>query len=479
MVQNFINGNFVSSTSTLSLDVINPATTELLGKVPLSTRHELDYAVTKAKQAFPSWSEIPPVERARYMFRYRDLLEKNIESLAQLVTLENGKNLPDARAEVRRGIEVVEFSCGIPSLLMGNGLPDVARGIESMMFRYPLGVVAGITPFNFPFMVPLWLYPIAIACGNTFVLKPSERTPLSAVKQAELLQEAGLPSGVFNVVHGAKDVVDGMLEHPDVAAVSFVGSAPVAKYVYETAAKHGKRVQALAGAKNHHIVLRDAPIEKSIDILMSSAFGNAGERCLAGSVLLVEEDIADAFIAQLKKAADQLPMGNGLEEGKELGPVIRQEHKDRITSYIMQGVREGAHLLRDGRVLDAAFEEGYFLGATLFDYVTPDMTIVKEEIFGPVLSILRVRNLEEAVAIANQSQYGNAAVLYTQSGAAMRYFRDHIEAGMLGVNIGVPAPMAFFPFSGWKGSFYGDLHATGRDGVEFYTRKKMITTRWS
>ncbi len=478
VLENLINGRFVEADAVERLDVPNPSTRELLAQVPLSSGEDVDRAAAAAAAAFEEWSQVPPAERARVMFRYRDILELHKDELARLVTLENGKNLDDARGEVRRGIEVVEFACGIPTLLMGSVLPNVSREIDSEMIRFPVGVVAGITPFNFPCMVPMWLFPIAIACGNTFILKPSERTPLSSNRLAELLLEVGLPDGVFNVVHGAKEVVNRILEHPTIKAVSFVGSAPVAKYVYKTAAAHGKRVQALAGAKNHHIVLSDAPMQKTVDILISSAFGNAGERCLAGSVLLVEEKIADEFIELLAETTDRMGIGDGLEPGKELGPVIRDEHRARIVSYIESGVAEGATPLRDGRVVDASVGKGFFLGPTLFDHVKPEMTIAREEIFGPVLSIIRVHDLEDAIAVANRSELGNAAVLYTSSGKAARVFREKIEAGMLGVNIGVPAPMAYFPFSGWKGSFYGDLHATGRDGVEFYTKKKMITTRW-
>lgn len=477
-VANFVGGRFEVPAVDTFLDVPNPANGEVLARVPLSGQGEVDRAVQSAKAAFESWRSVPAVERARYLFRYRDLLEQHKEELAVLVTRENGKNLDDARGEVRRGIEVVEFACGIPTLMMGNTLPDVSRNIDSELFRYPLGVVAGITPFNFPCMVPMWLYPIAIACGNTFVLKPSERTPLSAQRQAELLVEAGLPDGVFNVVNGAKEVVDGILDHLDIRAVSFVGSAPVARYVYERAAARGKRVQALAGAKNHHIVLRDAPLDKVIPIVIASAFGNAGERCLAGSVVLVESAIADEFLVRLTEAARSLPVGDGMDPATELGPVIREEHRQRIMGYIEQGIAEGAKLVLDGRTVQSPDGKGYFLGATIFDEVKPEMVIAREEIFGPVLSVMRVDSLEEAIAIANRSQYGNAAVLYTNNGRAVRVFRETIQAGMLGVNVGVPAPMAFFPFSGWKGSFFGDLHATGRDGVEFYTHKKVITTRW-
>ncbi|MHB1628517.1 MAG: CoA-acylating methylmalonate-semialdehyde dehydrogenase [Bacilli bacterium] len=478
VLQNLINGRFVEANASERLDVPNPATREVLAQVPLSGGEDVDRAADAAAAAFASWSQVPPAERARVMFRYRDVLESHKDELARLVTLENGKNLDDARGEVRRGIEVVEFACGIPTLLMGSLLPNVSREIDSEMIRFPVGVAAGITPFNFPCMVPMWLFPVAIACGNTFILKPSERTPLSANRLAELLLEVGLPEGVFNVVHGAKEVVNRILEHPAIKAVSFVGSAPVAKHVYQTAAAHGKRVQALAGAKNHHIVLADAPLQKTVDILIGSAYGNAGERCLAGSVVLIEEAIADEFIERLTEAVDRLEIGDGMEPGKELGPVIREEHRARIVHFIETGVAEGATPIRDGRVVDSSVGTGFFLGPTLFDGVKPDMTIAREEIFGPVLSMIRVRDLEDAIAVANRSELGNAAVLYTSSGHAARVFREKMQAGMLGVNIGVPAPMAYFPFSGWKGSFYGDLHATGRDGVEFYTKKKMVTTRW-
>jgi malonate-semialdehyde dehydrogenase (acetylating)/methylmalonate-semialdehyde dehydrogenase len=477
-LRNYIDGKFLDSEAVSVLEVQNPSTREVLAEVPLSLASELAMAVEAAKVAFEKWKTVPVMERARVMFRYRDLLEQHKEELAQLVTKENGKNLDDARGEVRRGIEVVEFACGMPTLMMGETVPNVSRGIDSEWYSYPLGVVGGITPFNFPAMVPMWLYPIAIACGNTFILKPSERTPLSAIFQAELLAEAGLPDGVFNVVHGAKEVVDAMLTHPDVRAISFVGSSLVAKYVYETAAANGKRVQALAGAKNHHIILGDAPLDKTIEILLASAFGNAGERCLAGSVAVVEESIADEFVAEFAKAAANLTIGDGMVQGNELGPVIREEHQQKIIGYIERGVEEGAELVRDGRIIDQSVGDGYFLGATLFDHVQPEMTIAREEIFGPVLSVIRVKDLDQAIDVANKSQYGNAAVLYTRSGAAMRKFRENIQAGMLGINIGVPAPMAFFPFGGWKGSFYGDLHATGREGVEFYTQKKVVITRW-
>ncbi|RIV21964.1 methylmalonate-semialdehyde dehydrogenase (CoA acylating) [Alicyclobacillaceae bacterium I2511] len=478
ILKNFINGKFVDAQAEQWQDLPNPANGERMAQVPLSQAQDVDKAVAAASAAFENWARVPAMERARYLFRFRDLLEQNKAELAELVTRENGKNLDDAKGEVRRGIEVVEFACGIPTLMMGRVSADVSRGIDQELIRYPLGVVAAITPFNFPFMVPLWSLPIAIAAGNTFVLKPSERTPQSSNRLAELLLETGLPAGVVNIVHGAKEVVDRVLEHPDIKAVSFVGSAPVAKYVYQTAAAHGKRVQALAGAKNYHIVLKDAPLEKVISLLMSSAFGNAGERCLAGTVVLVEDAVADNFVDALRKAAEELPIGDGMVPGNELGPVIREDHRQKVIGYIDTGVKEGAQLLLDGRKLNVSLPTGYFLGPTLFDHVTPEMTIVREEIFGPVLSIMRVSDLKEALSIANRSRYGNSATLYTNSGPAARTFREQIQAGMLGINIGVPAPMAFFPFGGWKGSFYGDLHATGQEGVDFYTQEKVVITRW-
>jgi malonate-semialdehyde dehydrogenase (acetylating)/methylmalonate-semialdehyde dehydrogenase len=362
--------------------------------------------------------------------------------------------------------------------MMGNQLPDIASGIESGMYRYPLGVVGGITPFNFPMMVPCWMFPLAIACGNTFVLKPSERTPLLANRLAELFAEAGLPDGVLNIVHGAHDVVNGILEHQDIKAVSFVGSQPVAEYVYKTAAAHGKRVQALAGAKNHSIVMPDADMDVAVKNIISAAFGSAGERCMACAVVVAVGEIGDELVRRLREEADSIKMGNGLEEGVFLGPVIRDSHKDRTIRYIEAGEKEGAVLVRDGRNDKVQVEGGYFIGPTIFDRVTTDMSIWKDEIFAPVLSVVRVSNLEEAIALANQSAFANGACLYTDSAKAVRQFRDEMDAGMLGVNVGVPAPMAFFPFSGYKNSFYGDLHANGRDGVEFYTRKKMLTARY-
>ncbi len=477
-LKNFVGGTWVESTSGRTEPVYNPATEAILSHVPLSGREDLDRAVSAAKEAFRSWSKVAVPKRARILFRYQQLLVEEWEALAKLITLENGKSYTEAYGEVQRGIECVEFAAGAPTLMMGKQLPDIATNMESGMYRYPVGVVGGITPFNFPMMCPSWMFPLAIACGNTFVLKPSERTPQLANRLAELLQKAGLPDGVFNIVHGAHDVVNGLLEHPDVKAISFVGSQPVAEYVYRTGTSHGKRVQALAGAKNHSIVMPDADVDHAVNQVMNAAFGSAGERCMAASVVVAVGDIAEPFIEKLKAAVNTIKIGNGLEEGVFLGPVIRGPHKERTLKYIEIGEKEGAVLVRDGRKDEAALEQGYFVGPTLFDHVTSDMTIWKDEIFAPVLSIARVSTLDEAIELANKSEFANGACIFTKDGSHVRKFREDIDAGMLGVNVGVPAPMSFFPFSGWKKSFYGDLHANGPDGVEFYTRKKMVTARW-
>jgi len=477
VLKNFIGGKWVPAQTEAADPVPNPATGEILAQVPISTRQDLDAAVAAAREAWRTWRETPVPHRARILFRYQQLLVEHWDELARLVTMENGKSYEEAYGEVQRGIECVEFAAGAPTLLMGSQLPDIATGIESGMYRYPLGVIGGITPFNFPMMVPCWMFPLAIVCGNTFVLKPSERTPLTANRLAELFKEAGLPDGVLNIVHGARDVVNGLLEHPDVKAISFVGSQPVAEYVYKTAAANGKRVQALAGAKNHSIVMPDANLDNAVRNIISAAFGSAGERCMACAVVVAVGDIADELTERLVKAAREIAVGNGMDKEVFLGPVIRDSHKDRTIQYIEIGEKEGATLLLDGRKHPAAQGEGYFLGPTIFDNVKPGMKIWQDEIFAPVLSIVRARDLDEAIEIANQSEFANGACIYTDSASAIRKFRDNIDAGMLGINLGVPAPMAFFPFSGYKKSFYGDLHANGRDGVEFYTRKKMVTAR--
>jgi len=478
ILQNYIGGEWVDANTTKTEIVYNPATREELAHVPISTKEDVDGAVQAAAEAFETWKEVAVPRRARILFKYQQLLVEHWDELATLITKENGKNFTEAHGEVLRGIECVEFAAGAPTLMMGKQLPSIATDLESGVYRYPLGVVGGITPFNFPMMVPCWMFPMAIVTGNTFVLKPSERTPLLANRLAELFEEAGLPKGVLNIVHGAHDVMYGLLDHKDVKAISFVGSQPVAEYVYKRGTQNLKRVQALAGAKNHSIVLKDANLENAATQIMNAAFGSAGERCMAASVVAVEEIVADEFIEILLGKTNEIKIGDGLDEGVFLGPVIREQHKERTLQYIKKGVEEGARLVRDGRKDDANNGKGYFVGATIFDEVTTEMKIWQDEIFAPVLSIARVKNLEEAVELANQSRFANGACIFTKDGGSVRQFRETIDAGMLGVNIGVPAPMAFFPFSGYKDSFYGDLHANGTDGVQFYTRKKVVTTRW-
>ncbi|CAN7640376.1 CoA-acylating methylmalonate-semialdehyde dehydrogenase [Paenibacillus sp. LjRoot153] len=477
-LKNWIGGEWVASSATQTEPVYNPATEEILAYIPISTKEEVDQAVRNSQEAFQSWSRTPVPKRARVLFKYQQLLVDHWEELARIVTKENGKSYSEAYGEVLRGIECVEFAAGAPTLMMGKQLPDIASNLESGMYRYPIGVIGGITPFNFPMMVPCWMFPLAIACGNTFVLKPSERTPHLANRLAELFHEAGLPAGVLNIVHGAHDVVNGLLEHKDIKAISFVGSQPVAEYVYKTAAANGKRVQALAGAKNHSIVMPDANLSIAVKEITNAAFGSAGERCMACSVVVAVGDVADTLVSKLLEAADNITIGNGNDEGVFLGPVIRGGHKERTLKYIEIGENEGAIMVRDGRKDAAAGQAGYFVGPTIFDQVQCEMKIWEDEIFAPVLSIVRVETLEEAIELSNRSEFANGACLFTQDGSNVRQFRETIDAGMLGVNLGVPAPMAFFPFSGWKKSFYGDLHANGTDGVEFYTRKKMVTARW-
>src|SRR5690625_4931649 len=477
-LKNFVGGEWIDAKSDKTEPVYNPATGKVIAHVPISTNEDLDNAVVAAKAAFQTWKEIAVPKRARIMFKYQQLLVEHWDELAEMITIENGKNFKEAQGEVLRGIECVEFAAGAPSLMMGDHLPSIATGLDSGTYRYPIGVIGGITPFNFPMMVPAWMFPMAIVTGNTFVMKPSERTPLLANRLAELLQEAGLPDGVFNIVHGAHDVVNGLLDHKDIAAISFVGSQPVAEYVYKRGTSNLKRVQALAGAKNHSIVLEDANLDNASTQILSAAFGSAGERCMSCAVVVVEESIADEFIEQLVEKANNINMGNVLDEGIFLGPVIRSEHKDRTLNYIETGEMEGATLIRDGRKDESAQAGGYYVGPTIFDHVTSEMKIWQDEIFAPVLSICRVKDLDDAITLTNKSPFANGACLFTKDGGNVRSFRETIDAGMLGLNIGVPAPMAFFPFAGWKNSFYGDLHANGKDGVNFYTRQKVLTGRW-
>ena len=474
-VRNYIGGRWEERNGQSTESVYDPATGEVIAETPLSTREDVDRAVKAAEAAFPEWSATPVVQRTQVLFRYKILLDEHFEELRDLVTLENGKDARDAGGEVRRGIEVVEFACGMPTLLMGETVRNVARGIDNRSYRYPLGVVAAIAPFNFPCMIPLWTLPIAIGAGNTYILKPSERTPLTSQRLGELLMEAGLPEGVFSIVNGAHDAVNGILEHPGIKAVSFVGSQPVAEHVYRHGAAHGKRVQALAGAKNSMIVMPDAVLERAVPNIVASAYGNAGERCLAGSVLVAVGEIADPLIEKIRKAAQDLKVGPGYEDG-ELTPLIRDSHRQRVKEYVDLGEEEGAQVVLDGR--EPPREEGFFFGPTILDNVNGEMRVAREEIFGPVLSVVRVESLDEAIEFTNASPFGNACSIYTENGAAVRHWREHVEAGMLGVNVGVAAPMAFFPFNGVKNSFYGDLHATGKDGVRFFTENKVEISRF-
>lgn len=475
-LKNYINGEWVNSQTTNYEDVLNPATKEIICQVPLSTKEDVELATKASLAAFEKWKNVAVPRRARILFKFQELITLNKQELARLITIENGKNLKEALGEVQRGIENVEFAAGAPSLMMGDSLASIATDVEAANYRYPVGVVGGITPFNFPMMVPCWMFPMAIACGNSFILKPSERTPLLTEKLVELFTEAGLPAGVFNVIYGAHDVVNGILEHPGIKAISFVGSKTVGQYIYRKGSEHLKRVQSLTGAKNHTIVLNDADLKETVPAIVAAAFGSAGERCMAAAVVTVEEGIADQFMEQLVAETKNIKIGNGLEEEVFLGPVIREENQKRTFQYIETGIKEGAKLVTDGR--ENVPTDGYFVGPTIFDQVTTEMTIWKDELFAPVLSIIRVKNLKEAVAIANQSEFANGACLFTNNAGAIRYFRERIDAGMLGINLGVPAPMAFFPFSGWKDSFYGTLHANGKDSVDFYTRKKVVTARY-
>lgn len=474
-VQNFIGGAW-QPVEVETEPVYNPATGEIIARTPLSGASDVDRAVGAATDAYLDWSGTPVVARTDVLFRFRGLLADHFEELAALVTLENGKDLKDARGEVRRGLEVVDFACGMPSLLMGETVRNIAQGIDNLSYRFPLGVVAAITPFNFPFMVPLWTLPIAIGAGNTYILKPSERTPLSALRIVDLLQEAGLPAGVVGVIHGAKDAVNAILDHPGIAAVSFVGSQPVAQHVYHRGTANNKRVQALSGAKNSMIVMPDADLDATVETVVSAAFGNAGERCLAGSVLIAVGEIADPLVDALKARVSSLKVGPGSEPGTELTPLIREGHRQRVRSYIDLGEQEGATVAVDGRTPPR--QEGFFLGPTLLDHVTAEMRVARDEIFGPVLSIVRVKDLDEAIAFTSGSRFGNACSLFTRSGSAARIFRERAGAGMLGINVGVAAPMAFFPFNGIKDSFYGDLHVTGKDGVRFFTENRVEIVRW-
>jgi malonate-semialdehyde dehydrogenase (acetylating) / methylmalonate-semialdehyde dehydrogenase len=476
----YIGGDWESVSNGTTSPVYNPSVGEVIAEVPMLGQDAVDAAVESASAAYPDWWRTPPSERCRILFRLKTLLEDNFEELARGVTREHGKTIGEARAEIRRGIEMVEYACGIPTLMMGDTLENIARGIDCEAIRQPLGVCAGITPFNFPAMVPLWMWPVAIACGNTFVLKPSEKVPLSSIRIVRLTEQAGLPKGVLNIVHGGREVVDALLKHPKVRAVSFVGSTPVARYIYETGTKHGKRVQAAGGAKNFILIMPDADVDNSVRAMSEAAFGCAGERCMAGSTAVAIAGASKSVLPSLAEFASKYRIGpTDRDETVQMGPVITGQHRDRVRHLISAGIDEGAKALTDGRgvKVDAA-PNGFYVGPTILDEVTPDMTVMKEEIFGPVLNVLHSDDLDGAIEIANKSNYGNGTAIFTRSGKAAREFKHRIQAGMVGINIGVPASMAFFPFSGWKESFFGDLHLQGRESVWFYTQQKVVTSRW-
>ncbi len=479
-IYHYIGGKVRTGSSERKGDVFNPATGQVSGRVAFATKAEVDEAVASAADAFRAWSQVPAVRRARILFRFRDLVEREKQRLAGLISSEHGKVLDDAKGELVRGLEVVEFACGIPQLLKGEYSEQVSREVDSFSFRQPLGVAAGVTPFNFPAMVPMWMFPIAIACGNTFILKPSERDPSLAVELAQLLTEAGLPDGVFNVVHGDKEIVDELLDHPGINAFSFVGSTPVAEYVYRRGTAAGKRVQALGGAKNHMVVLPDADVSQAADALIGAAYGSAGERCMAVSVAIAVGDrLGDRLVQELIPRIQSLRIGAGDKEGVEMGPLVTKGHLDRVESYIDIGVEEGATLLVDGRESTLPDpEEAFFIGGSLFDNVRPSMRIYREEIFGPVLCVVRVSDATEALRLVNEHEYGNGVAIFTRDGGAARAFVEQVKVGMVGINVPIPVPMAFYSFGGWKRSIFGDHYVHGAEGVRFYTRLKTVTSRW-
>jgi len=478
-ITHWIGGRRAGGPPSRTSEVFNPATGEVSGLVRLADAATVDAAVQAAKAAFPAWADTPSLRRARVLFKFKELLEKHHDELARLITLEHGKVFDDARGEVVRGIEVVEFATAIPHLMKGEYSEQVSTGIDQFSLRQPLGVCAGITPFNFPCMVPMWMFPIAIACGNSFVLKPSERDPSPSLLMAELFMQAGLPDGVFNVVQGDKEAVDALLTHPDVAAVSFVGSTPIAEYIHNEGGRHGKRVQALGGAKNHMVVMPDADLDQAVDALIGSAYGSAGERCMAISVAVAVGRIADELVSRLKPRVERLKIGDGMEKSSEMGPLVTATHQAKVRGYVDLGVDEGAKLVVDGRRFRAAGrEKGFFLGGCLFDDVQPGMRIYREEIFGPVLSVVRVPDFAAAVDLINAHEYGNGVALFTADGNTAREFSRRIKVGMIGINVPIPVPMAFYSFGGWKKSLFGDTHAYGMEGVRFYTRYKAVMQRW-
>jgi len=479
IIEHFVNGKNFSGDSKRMSKVFDPATGEQTAEVKLASTHDLDIAVKDAKTAFISWSKKTPLHRARVMFKFKELIEKNFEELTKIIVSEHGKVFDDAKGEVTRGLEVVEFACGIPQLLKGDFTENVGTDVDSWSLRQPLGVCAGITPFNFPAMVPMWMFPVAIACGNTFILKPSEKDPSCPIRLAELLLEAGLPEGVFNVVNGDKEAVDAIINNKDVAAVSFVGSTPIAKYIYENCAKNEKRVQALGGAKNHAVIMPDCDLDQAVNGLMGAAYGSAGERCMAQSVAVAVGGIGDKLVESLTKKVEALKIGSGMDKKSEMGPLVTKEHLEKVKGYVEIGIKEGAKLVVDGRNLKLqGYENGYYIGGCLFDQVKKDMRIYKEEIFGPVLSVVRVKNFEEALSLVNEHEFGNGVAIFTRDGDSGRTFASKVQVGMVGVNIPIPVPMAFHSFGGWKRSLFGDQHMHGPEGVRFYTKLKTITSRW-
>ncbi|HEX5674637.1 MAG TPA: CoA-acylating methylmalonate-semialdehyde dehydrogenase [Azonexus sp.] len=478
-LQHFINGRQFHDAHQRLADVFNPATGAVAARVPLASADTAREAISAAQAALPGWANTPPLRRARVLFKFRELLERHMDELAAIITAEHGKVLADAKGEIIRGMEVVEFACGIPHLLKGEFSEEIGGGIDSWSLRQPVGVCAGITPFNFPVMVPMWMFPVALACGNTFILKPSERDPSASLFMANLLAQAGLPKGVFNVIHGDKEAVDTLLTDRRVAAVSFVGSTPIAEYIYATGTAHGKRVQALGGAKNHMVVMPDADLGQAVDALIGAAYGSAGERCMAISVAVAVGAVGDELVAALAKRVRTLKVGPGTEPAMEMGPLVTRQHRDKVVGYVDSGVSEGASLVVDGRGLRVdGHEEGYFLGGCLFDAVTPAMRIYREEIFGPVLCVVRVPDFAAAINLINAHEYGNGVAIFTRSGNAAREFVKRIEVGMVGVNVPIPVPMAFHSFGGWKRSLFGDHAVHGMEGVHFYTRLKTATGRW-
>ena len=479
LIEHFINGKIVSGSSDRKGKVFNPATGNQESEVRLASKSDLDLAVEKAKKAYETWSIKPPLQRARIIFKFKEIIEKNFDELTKLIVSEHGKVYEDAKGSLTRGLEVVEFACGIPQMLKGDFTENVGTNIDSWSIRQPLGVCAGITPFNFPAMVPMWMFPMAIACGNTFILKPSEKDPSCPLRLAELFSEAGLPDGVLNVVNGDKEVVDAILQNKDIPAVSFVGSTPIAKYIYENAAKNEKRVQALGGAKNHCVVMPDCDLDQAVNGLMGAAYGSAGERCMAQSVAVAVGNIADDLVSNLSKNVESLKIGPGMDKSSDMGPLVTKEHLAKVKGYVDLGVNEGADLVVDGRNIKLqGYENGYFIGGCLFDNVTKDMRIYKEEIFGPVLSVVRVKDFDEAVKLINNHEFGNGTSVYTRDGDVGRTFASKIKIGMVGINIPIPVPVAYHSFGGWKRSLFGDQHMHGPEGVRFYTKLKTITSRW-